>query len=80
MGEPSLQTLRMMGAHRAADAALNADGERDNLSARHVVELGGMIDQLVHRQRDEVDEHDLDDRPEARSGGTDSQSHDGRLR
>ena len=75
------QTLRMVRAHGAADAALDAYGQRNfQLPARHVVQLGGVIDQLIHRQGDKIDEHDFDHRSESGGGGADGKSHDGALR
>src|ERR1051326_6357431 len=51
----------MMGSHGTADSTLNADGQRNvQLAAGHVMQLRGMIDELIHRKRDEIDEHDLD--------------------
>ena len=45
-------------------AALGAQHERHRqLAAGHEVRLGRLVDELVERQRDEVDEHDLDHRP-----------------
>ena len=37
-----------------------------NLSAKHIMHEGGVIHQLVHRNRDEVIHHNLSDRTEAR--------------
>ena len=48
-----------------AGAALRAQHHRHRqLAARHEVRLRRLVDELVERQRDEVDVHDLDDRPQ----------------
>ena len=45
-----------------ARAALRAEDERHpQLAAGHEVRLRRLVDELVERERDEVDEHDLDD-------------------
>src|SRR5439155_15114545 len=54
------------------------DGHLD-LAARHVVRLGGLIDHLIHRQRDEVAEHHVDDRTHARHRGADADAGVARL-
>ena len=46
--------------------------QRDaELAGGHVVDLGRLIDQLVHDQRDEIAEHHLEDRPLPGHGGAD---------
>ena len=50
MSDPGLEALGMIRAHSAADAALDSDGQWDfELSAGHVMELCGVIDELIHR-------------------------------
>jgi hypothetical protein len=62
----------MLGAGATAGAALRAEHERHRqLPAGHEVGLRGLVDELIERERDEVDEHDLDHRPQARLGGAD---------
>ena len=57
----------MLRAAAVAGAALGAQHQRHGqLAARHEVRLGGAVDELVERQRDEVDEHDLEHRAHAR--------------
>src|SRR5262245_37371387 len=66
----------MVRTHVAADTALDADGQGNlQLPAGHVMQLGGVIDELIHRQSNEVDEHDFHYR--AKSGGrrADGESH-----
>ena len=49
-----------------AGAALRPQHERHGeLTAGHEVRLRRLVDELVERERDEVDEHDLDDRAAA---------------
>ena len=65
--EPGLEALRVLRAAAVAGAALRAQHERHRqLAAGHEVRLGGPVDELVERQRDEVDEHDLEHRAHAR--------------
>ena len=57
----------MLGAVALAGAALGAEHERHRqLAAGHEVRLRRLVDELIERERDEVDEHDLDDGAEAR--------------
>ena len=49
------------------------------LAAGHVVNLRRLIDHLVHRQRDEVAEHDVDDRPHAGHRRADADAGDARF-
>ena len=50
------------------------------LAARHVVHLRGLVDQLVHDQRQEVAEHDVDDRPHAGHRRADADAREACLR
>jgi hypothetical protein len=64
--EPRLELLRVLGARAPAGAALRADRQRHlQLPARHVAVLGRLVDELLHRERQEVLVHDLDDRAHA---------------
>src|SRR5262245_18157896 len=77
MLEPGLEALRMMRAPAADRALLQADHQRNaELAAGNVAQLGGMVDQLAHRQGHEIDEHDLDDRPLAGKRGAGREPHD----
>ena len=40
------------------------------------MQFRGMVDQLIHRQGDKVDEHDLDNGSEPRRCRADSETHD----
>ena len=70
----------MLGAGAPAGAALRTQHHRHRqLAARHEVGLRGLVDELVERERDEVDEHDLDHRPHAGLRGADGDTAHGRL-
>ena len=62
----------MLRAAALARAALRPQHERHReLAAGHEVRLRRLVDELVERERDEVDEHDLDHRTQARLRGAD---------
>ena len=68
----------MLGGVAAAGALLGANDQRDSgLAAEHVAQLGRLVDDRLHGQADEVDVHDLGDRPTARRGGADGHRGDG---
>ena len=72
VGQPRLEALRVLRRAALAGAALRAQHERHaELPARHRVRLRRRVDELVERERDEVDVHDLEDRPQPRLGGAD---------
>ena len=50
------------------------------LAARHVVDLGGLVHELIHDQRQEVAEHDVDDGPHAGHRGADADAGEPGLR
>ena len=53
----------MLGAAALAGTALRPQHERHlQLAAGHEVRLRRLVDELVERERHEVDEHDLDHR------------------
>ncbi len=62
-------------------AALGAQDHRHReLAARHEVRLRRLVDQLVERKREKVDEHDLDHRAQPRLRGADRDAGDRGLR
>ena len=78
--EPGLQALRVLRAAALAGAALRPQHQRHRqLAARHEVRLRRLVDELVEGERDEVDEHDLDHRPQARLRRADRDPGDRRL-
>jgi hypothetical protein len=67
--EERVVAARVMCRGRAAGAHAAAQHDRDLQAAvRHVLQLRGLVDQLAHRVEDEVDEHEIDDRPGAARG------------
>ncbi len=61
--QPS-KRLRVLGGQLVAGAVRGADHQRAaHLAAEHRADLGRVVDDLVHRDEQEVDRHDLDDRP-----------------
>ena len=66
MDEPRLELLRVLRARRPAGSALRPNRQRHlQLSSRHRPVLRGLVDELLHREREEVLVHDLDDRAHA---------------
>src|SRR5947209_13485620 len=62
MAEPRMQTLRVLGGHAPTRSHRGPDDQGCPQSAPgHVVNLGGLVDDLVHGEGHEVAEHDLDD-------------------
>jgi hypothetical protein len=58
-------------AELAAPADGRPQGQRDALLlVREVPVLGGLVDEAVHRERDEVGEHDLEDGAQPGCGAT----------
>ncbi len=66
------------GAARGAKRCAQDHGHFE-LAAGHVVNLRRLIDHLVHRQRNEVAEHDVDDRPHAGHRRADTDTGDPRF-
>ena len=61
-----MQRLRVLrgGAARGAQRGAQHHGHFP-LAAGHVMNFGGLVDHLVHDERDEIAEHDVDDRAHA---------------
>ena len=67
MREPRFQHVAMLTTEAHADTGRRPDHQRDmSLPARHEAQLRRVIDDLVHRHRHEVHQHDLGHRPQAR--------------
>ena len=62
-------------AETGADAREHDEWNLD-LSAKHVAHLGGVVEQLVHADPDEVHEHQLGDGAHAGGGGADGGAHE----
>ena len=66
VAEPGMQRLRVLRGRAARRAQRGAHHHRHfPLSARHVVDFGGLIHHLVHGEADEIAEHDVDHRTHA---------------
>ena len=77
MDEPRLHLLGVLRARAPAGAALRAHGQRHlQLAARHRAVLRRLVDELLHRERQEVLVHDLDDGPHPLHGGADAGADD----
>ena len=58
MGKDGIRCLRMCGAQLAPSAGNRPDDHRqDELPAEHVMQLGGLIDNVVHGCEGKVDRH-----------------------
>ena len=77
VGEPPVEGLRVLGRELIARPVGRADDHRAlHQAAEHVVDLGGVVDDLVHGHQDEVERHDLHDRALAEHGGPDRGAHE----
>ena len=77
VAEPRLEALGMLGRVALARAALRADHQRHlDLAAEHVAHLGDLVDDLVHADAGEVDEHDLGHGHEAGERGAEGGADD----
>ena len=78
MGVPVFQTMGMLGGELPAGTGGHPDDHRHiELTARHVPDRGGVVDDLIERQQAEIDRHDLDDRPHAAERRTDTGADEG---
>jgi len=81
VGEPDLETVRMLRRELPARTGGHPDHQRHReLAGRHVPQGGGIVDDLVEGQEREVDRHDLHDRPEAGHGRADARAQEGVFR
>ncbi len=61
-----MQRLRMLRGRPARSAQRRAQNHRNfPRSARHVMHFGRLVHHLIHRQREEVAEHDVDNGPQS---------------
>ena len=80
VGEQGFEALRVLAARRAPGAELGAHGERHlGGAAGHERQLGGLVQQLVEADAEEVEVHHLDDRAHPGHGGADAEPDDRRL-
>ena len=78
--DPGLQRLPVLRSGRAArtvDRAHHHRGGEGAVGDRR--DLRRVVDELVGRKRQEVEEHDLDDRSQPRHRGADRRAHEGAL-
>lgn len=69
---------RMLGCELPAGAGCHSDHDRDtDLSAGHMSQGCGVIDDLIERQQTDVDGHDFDDRSHAIHGRANASAHEG---
>ena len=80
MAQPGVQALAVLrgGAARGAEGCPQ-DHRHFEFAAGHVVDLGSLIHELVHRQCDEVAEHDVHHRAHPGHGGADADAADARF-
>jgi len=70
MREPDFQVLRMSSRQLIAPPTWGANDQRNGaLSTKHRIDFRGVIDNLIHRQDDEIDRHDLHNRAQPQHGG-----------
>ncbi len=75
--EQRLQAVRVGGAELVAGALGHAHDQRHaRLAAEHVVDVRGVVDDLVERQQREVDRHQLHHRAQARHRRADAHADD----
>ena len=75
--EQRLEALRVLAPRRAPGAELGAHGQRHlRGAAGHERQLGGLVEQLVEADAEEVEVHELDDRAHAGHRGADAEADD----
>ena len=81
MAEPGLEALAVLRRRTGAGAGGKAHhhGNR-NLAAQHEAHLRRLVDDLLHGERGEVGKLELEDRPHAGEGGTDSDARAAQFR
>ena len=75
-----LDRLAVLRAQLVRGAARAAEHDRAReLPARHLADLGGVVDQLIGGDQREVPGHELDDRPQADHRGADAEAGEAAL-
>ncbi|MNT03776.1 hypothetical protein D3C72_1383270 [compost metagenome] len=65
--------MRMLGAQLPTNSRTHSYHQRNlQLSARHVLQCGGIIHNLIHREQTEINGHDFNNRFHASHGSTNS--------
>ncbi len=81
MAEPCLEALAVLrGSARAGTGGKAHDDRHRNGAAQHVAHLGGLVDDLLHGERREIGELELEDRTHASHGCTDCDASAAQLR
>ena len=77
MGEERLEALRVLASRRAPGAELGPHGQRHlGCTAGHERQLGGLVQQLVEADAEEVEVHQLDDGTHPGHGRADAEPDD----
>jgi len=77
-GVNRLHAVGVGGAELVGDAVTAAEDDRDLvLAARHVADVGGVVDDLVDADPGEAPGHELDDGSQAHAGSADAQAREG---
>ena len=80
MADPGMQALAVLRGGAARRAQRRAHHQRHfELATGHIVNLRRLIDDLIHRQPNEVAKHDVNDRAHAGHRAADSQAGDASL-
>ncbi len=80
VARPRVQRLRVLRRRPARGAHRRANDERHlPRAARHVMDLCGLVDDLIHDERQEIAEHDVDDRTQTGHRRADAEAREARL-
>ena len=80
VGVPRREALRVLCGGTGGVAVGATENDRaGNVTGRHVVLLGGRVDNLIDGLHGEVHRHELDDGPELLEGGTDGKAGEAHL-
>ena len=74
------QSISEQGSTNTSPGRRSDNQRHIGLAARHEAQLRGVIDQLVHRDRDEIHQHDLGHRTHANNRRTHCRTQDGLFR
>ena len=78
VAEQRVEGLGVLGGAAEPRADAGEHDERNlDLPAEHVAHLGGVVEQLVHADADEIDEHQLGDGAHTGGSGADGGAHEG---
>ena len=78
MAQQSFKRLTVLGSCRQSAATSSGDGHRQRcVSTEHVLQLGGLVDDLVKGHADEVHEHQVNDGAQASNGCANTKTNNG---